>query len=484
MGKPAAAFSFPDLIFHHALSRPEKPAIILPDRVATYGMLAQSILRVEERFRSLALTPGALVCLSIDSPIRQLIVGAALFRLGHPVIISAQPEAIVSLRLPVGVFLHGAGVSFIPGQRQALVDDAWFAGERRSPRASRPKGFIDDRAICLVALSSGTTGRPKAISLTVNAFQQWLMNYYSTIGLGVWDRLLLLVGLSSSWGYTMAAHSLFAGRTLLFASNPCESLHMLSVYGADAMAATSVQLREIVREQTREPLPVASLRTIVTGGGLLSRSMIADARARLCSSIVNLYGSTEAGGTAFSTVDRLMGVEGATGFIAPWAEVEIVDEAGKVLPADANGIVRIRTACQGAPYPPGADNPSFRNGWFYPGDTGCMTSEGLMVLSGRTSNIINVGGLKLAPEVIEEVVLGHPAVTEAAAFGTMGDSGIEEVCVALVASYPVADSQLAAWCAERGLPLARVFFVDRLPKTDSGKIHREQLRRQLLATAA
>jgi acyl-coenzyme A synthetase/AMP-(fatty) acid ligase len=479
----AAVVSFADLIFHHALSRPEKPAIILPDRVATYDMLAQGILRVEERLRALALAPGTLVCLSIDNPIRHMILGAALFRLGHPVI-SAQPEHVVALQLATGAFLHGPGVSLMPGQRQVLVDDAWFEGERRPFAASPPKGFADDQAICCVALSSGTTGRPKAISLTIDAFQQWVMNYYSTLGLGVWDRLLLSIGLGSSWGYTIAAHSLFAGRTLLFAGNPRESLHMIGVYGVDALAATSMQLREIVRQQTRQPIPTTSLRTILTGGGLLSRPMLADARARLCSSIVNLYGSTEAGGTAFATVDRLAETEGATGYVAPWAEVEIIDDGGNALPPGTEGVVRIRATCQGAPYPRGADNPNFRDGWFYPGDIGRIAADGLMVLTGRTSNVINVGGLKLAPELIEEILHKHPAVTEAAAFGSMGDSGIEEISVALVANRPVADSHLVEWCAERGVPLTRVVFLERLPKTESGKIHRDLLRQQLLGRAA
>src|SRR5206468_8419876 len=104
------------------------------------------------------------------------------------------------------------------------------------------------------------------------------------------------------------------------------SLQMLAVYGIDAMAATSNQLRELVREQQSARIPCNSLRTILTGGGLLSRALIADARASLCSSIVNLYGSTEAGGTAFANADQLTGVEGATGFVAPWAEVQVVDE--------------------------------------------------------------------------------------------------------------------------------------------------------------
>ncbi len=87
-----AVVSFVDLIFHHALARPEKPAIILADRVATYDMMAQGILRVADRIRDLGLPRGALVCLSIDSPIRHMIVGAALFRLGYPVISVPKPE--------------------------------------------------------------------------------------------------------------------------------------------------------------------------------------------------------------------------------------------------------------------------------------------------------------------------------------------------------------------------------------------------------
>jgi acyl-coenzyme A synthetase/AMP-(fatty) acid ligase len=354
--------------------------------------------------------------------------------------------------------------------------------ERRPFTASPPKGFGGDQAICCVTLSSGTTGRPKAIALTIKAFQQWIMNYYSTLGLGTWDRLLLLIGLTSSWGFSLAAHALFAGRTLLFAATARDSLQMIAVYSVDAVAATSQQLRELAREQERAPVPCASLRTVLTGGGLLSRALIAQARAILCSSIVNLYGSSEAGGTAFANTDQLAAVGGASGFVAPWAEVEIVNDHGHVLPADHDGILRIRATCQGAPYPPdrAGANLDFRDGWFYPGDRGRITSDGMMILSGRTSEIINAGGLKLAPEVVEEIVRAHPAVVDAAAFGKMGEGGIEEVLVAVVVRTPVADQQLIDWSAERGIPVARVFIVETLPKTPSGKIHRDQLKRQLL----
>lgn len=480
MSPAASVVSFVDFVFHHALTRPEKPAIILADRVVTYGMMAQGILNVEERIRALALPPGALVCVSLSSPVRHMIVGAALFRLGHPVIAAGRPSDVMPMRLPVDAYLYEAGTAFMPGQRQAVVDDTWFSGEQKPVTAGTAQGFTDERTICCVALSSGTTGRPKAISLTVKAFQQWVMNYYSTLGSVNWDRLLLLIGLNSSWGYTIAAHALFSGRTVLFAAAARDSLQMTAVYGVDAIAATSQQLREIVREQARAPVPCSSLRSVLTGGGLLSRSMMAEARARVCSTIVNLYGSTEAGGTAFATADQLTEADGATGFVAPWAEVQVVDEHGRMLGADTDGILRIRSTCQGVPYPPerASENTSFRGGWFYPGDRGRITAGGLMILNGRTSDVINVGGLKLAPEVIEDMLRQHPAIVDVAAFGGMGEGGIEEISVAIVVSRPVADAHLIDWCAERGVPLARIVTVDSLPKTDSGKVHRERIRQQ------
>jgi len=134
----------------------------------------------------------------------------------------------------------------------------------------------------------------------------------------------------------------------------------------------------------------------------------------------------------------------------------------------------------GAPYPPGTDNPSFRGSWFYPEDLGRLTPEGLLVVAGRTSDVINVGGHKLAPELIEDVLRKHPAVSDVAALGSIGDDGIEQISIALVAKTPVADASLIAWCAERSIPLTRIFTVEALPRSAAGKIQRDLLKRQLL----
>lgn len=475
-------WTFADFILHHALTRPEKPAIVLADRVATYDMMAQGILRVEDRIRALKLARNELVCIAIENPIRHMIVAAALFRLGHAVMSAANASDVVPHKLPVKVFLQGAPEEIIPGLQQIVVGDDWFVGQRHPIEMDQAVGFKDDQSICRVDLSSGTTGRPKALSLTVRSINQFSMNYYSAIGLGTWDRLLSLPGLNSCWGFTLAAHVLHAGKTVVCATTPRDALQMIAVYSVDAMVASSQQLRELVRAQTAAPVPCASLRVIMTAGGLISRSMMLEARAKLCTSIVNQYGSTETGSTAYAMADQLGEIEGSTGYPVPGAQAEVVDENDQKLPPDTDGILRIRTNWQSQPFPPGGEDAhsDFHDGWFYPGDRGRMTPDGLLILTGRTSEVINAGGLKLTPEVVEEILLNHPTVAEAGAFGSMGASGIEDIFVAIVPRAPVSEQHIIEWCAGRNLPVTQVFLVKTLPKTPSGKIHRSELKRQLL----
>ncbi len=115
--------SFADLVLLHARVRPERPAIVLADRVVTYDMMAQAILRVEDRLRALGLAPGALVGIAIESPIRHMVAVAALFRLGHPSLSVRQIADVLPLALPIDAFLHATGETQHAGQRQIFVGE-------------------------------------------------------------------------------------------------------------------------------------------------------------------------------------------------------------------------------------------------------------------------------------------------------------------------------------------------------------------------
>ena len=477
---PTAPASFAEHILHHARLRPEQPAIVLPDRLVTFDMLAQGILHAEERVRALALAPADLVCVTLASPIRHLIVSAALFRLGQPALSAESVEGIAALKLPVRAFLQDPGGAITPGLRRIPVDEDWFAGPRISIAPRR--GFASDDALCRVDISSGSTGVPKAVWLSQARFRRLLEGLQAGDAVGVRGRVLNLIRLSGAWGFRLTAHALSAGFTLVFADSPRQALQMAATYNVDAIVASTHQVRDLVREQTRAPIPLPSVKALMFGGGLATRALLSEARARLCAQTIVQYGANEVGSIAVTPADVLMDQEGAIGYPQPGVTLEIVGPDGGPLASGATGVVRLRTPSMGRPFLPGADDghPGLRSGWFYPGDLGRLTEDGMLVLDGRASEVINSGGLKRAPEVIEEVVLRHPNVAEAAAFGAFGADGIEEVNLAIVTRAPIAERQLVDWCGERGVEVARVFAVESLPRTPLGKIRREALKATLI----
>src|SRR6185312_2969185 len=305
------------------------------------------------------------------------------------------------------------------------------------------------------------TGKPKAIALSVFAVERWIQNYYLSIGQANWTRMLSLPGLPSSWGFSLAAHALRAGKTLVFAPDARQTLALMSLYSVDCLVGAPQHLRELIAFQRAAPTPLPALKLIFTGGSLHSPVLLRDAAAHLCSEIVVQYGSTEAGATAFAHAGRL-------------------SEAGRVLPVGSEGALRIRADCQGRPFPEKSGDDNFRDGWFYPGDVGRVRDDGMLSVLGRASEIINAGGTKVAPETIEDAVRRHDGVADVAALGVVDDaSGIEELWLAVVPRGIVDPAAITAWCRTADIPVGRVVTVTAIPRNALGKINRETLKREL-----
>jgi len=473
-GAPA---TFADRILHHARLCPEQPAIILVDRLVTFDMLAQGILCAEARIGDLDLAQDEVVCVTVASPIRQLILSAALFRLGQPSMAADTAEEIIALNLPVRTYLQDPGDALTPGFRRLLVDEDWFAGPRRSVAPARP--FASEDALCRVDVSSGSTGRPKAAWMSVGGFRRLVRGLEAGDAVGVRGRVLNLLRLSGTWGFRVSAHLLTNGDTLVCANSARQALQMAAAYRVDAIVGSTQQVRDLVREQTRAAVPLPSVKALLVGGARTSPDLLKEARAHLCTQVSIQYGATEVGSMSVTPADVLPEVEGATGYAQPGVVIEIVDDQDRPLPAGAAGIVRVRAPAMTRGFPRDDSHTNLRGGWFYPDDRGRLTEEGMLILEGRVSEVINSGGAKHAPEGIEELVLRHPNVADVAAFGVRGEGGVEEINLAVVTRAPIAEGHLIDWCAERGLEVARVFVVDALPRTAMGKTRRDELKASL-----
>jgi len=152
------------------------------------------------------------------------------------------------------------------------------------------------------------------------------------------------------------------------------------------------------------------------------------------------------------------------------------------LPNGQTGMIRCRTpqflANVGAP----ADGTA-ADQWFYPGDIGRLTDDGILCVSGRVSDIINIGGVKVSAGRIEEVLEGMEEVGEAAACGMEDHSGMEQLWVAVVANGPIDAAALKAKATAHpdiGRNLSELFVVPELPRGELGKVQKPQLKELLL----
>jgi acyl-CoA synthetase (AMP-forming)/AMP-acid ligase II len=125
----------------------------------------------------------------------------------------------------------------------------------------------------------------------------------------------------------------------------------------------------------------------------------------------------------------------------------------------------------------------FKDGWFYPGDVGRIFPDGLVVITGRTNEVINRGGVIVAPEVIEEVLRLDPLVRDVAVVGVPNAAGIEEIWAAVVAEGPIDANAIAVRARDKlneKVP-DRILRIDAVPRNENGKVTRNALREQLIA---
>ena len=169
---------------------------------------------------------------------------------------------------------------------------------------------------------------------------------------------------------------------------------------------------------------------------------------------------------------------GRCGVLVPWVQGETVDENDRLLPAGQDGILRFRCDDMVTGYLNDAEASRrfFKDGWFYPGDTGTVTARRHVIVSGRTAEVINAGGVKVAPEVIENVVRTYAGITDCAVFSVPGPTGLPAIWCAIVVDREIDLAALGRHCGAQ-LRRAPQFFLKlpELPRNRTGKILRRSL---------
>jgi long-chain acyl-CoA synthetase len=266
-----------------------------------------------------------------------------------------------------------------------------------------------------------------------------------------------------------------------------------------AMFAAPTMLKRLVEAPSDDLLP--GLKTIIYGGGPMYVADIEAALARFGPRFVQIYGQGESPMTiTVSDKDihrdakhprhalRLASV----GRPFQGLQVQVLDEHDQPVPVGEIGEVCVRgeVVMQGYWQNPSASAQALRQGWLHTGDMGCLDEEGFLTLKDRSKDLIISGGSNIYPREVEEVLLLHPSVSEVSVVGRTHPEWGEEV-VAFVVLRPPARvdeghtlHELDAHCLSHMARFKRpkqYRVVDQLPKNETGKVLKTELRQRLYA---
>jgi len=407
----------------------------------------------------------------------------------NPALAAPELENVCGFLHPACVLVSGTGPA--ANVEAPIVDLAGESGTA-PPVPAGTAGRLDDPA--LILFTSGTTGDPKGVVLTFRALLARVSLNRAFIGDAALARTLCV--LPTHFGHGLIGNGLtplLAGHTLLL--------------GGGVGLATAAALGRTIEERrvtflssvpalwklalkTSAPPPPGVLRRVSIGSAPLSadlwRSVVTWSGT---DDVANMYGITEtanwlAGASArdHEPEDGLLGT-----MWGGWFAVR--DDAGRILP-EGEGEILVMSPSVMAGYHRRDDLTALaiRDGWYHTGDVGRLGPDGVMRLTGRIKHEINRAGMKIHPEDVDLLLERHPDVIEACAFGIPDAASGEIVGVAVkLADGATADAPvLRAWAGERvrreSVP-ERWFLVEEIPKTDRGKINRDNVRTACLPEA-
>ncbi|HKY09307.1 MAG TPA: AMP-binding protein, partial [Candidatus Binatia bacterium] len=337
--------------------------------------------------------------------------------------------------------------------------------------------------LALLLHTSGTTSTAKLVPLTHHNLMTSAQNIARTLCLTQQDRCLNVMPLFHIHGLVGALlSSLMAGASVICTPgfDPDQFFSWLEILAPTWYSAVpTVHYAVLDRaESERFSVPKHSLRFIRSSSSALPAGVMARLEKLFHVPVIEAYGMTEAAHQIAS--NPLPPEQRKAGSVGRAAGPEIsVRRQGDEAPHGEVGEIAIRGDSVTAGYldNPGANNESFEDHWLKTGDQGYIDRDGYLFITGRLKEMINRGGEKIAPREIEEILLVHPAVTQAVAFAMRHETLGEEVAAAVVlgTAATITERELRKFVgghlAAFKVP-KRILFVDEIPKTASGKPQR------------
>jgi acyl-coenzyme A synthetase/AMP-(fatty) acid ligase len=371
-----------DVIFFQAEITPEKLAIVARGHVISYGKLAHGIVSAERRLAAAGVSEGQTVGLNIAHPIDHFILICALYRLR---------VASASIGTALDVYLDSIKLDMVladsinpvvsqkqPAAKLFLVDTSWFTDKVTFSVAERNGSRRDPKPdwICRVTCVPDDARQPP-IMTTSRTFEAQLTTY-ALAAPPDWDRMISIVGFHTLAGLVLGMSALWLGRTLCVAEVAI-ARNLIVAYKHHYLVATTQDIEPILTQQATDFMALQVLRVAFVAGQRFAPVMMTRLLETISSNTVVSYTNAAIGIVAYGAAARIKDVEGAVGFVAPWVEVQVVDEHRAPLAAEQDGELRFRdrsnhTGTRSS----GTDGPDA--GWIYPNQRACLRKNNLLVI--------------------------------------------------------------------------------------------------------
>ncbi len=473
-----------ELISEQARLRSASPAIITHDTLITYGQLSVAVGIVARRLRQHGVMPGQVVGVSMGQNALHVITLLALAQVGAVSLplhlaVPAERRALAASRFGACCVVSGRDDMALTGLSFLSLAGLPFDGLSVTPDTEMYPAHGDTPL--RIAISSGTSGDPKGMILTHGLMKLRIDRpdpEYSSLSRTLPMDLNFIVGFRPAFSALAKGGALVMPRSILAE----QLLQAIVRHAVTHIYLSPAQAHSVVDLLAAGSAHCPSLVCLRIGGGPLGTALLDEVREKITPNVYVSYGSTESGLLTSATPKILHRHPGSVGQVCPWAQIQVVDESDRPVPAETVGMVRIRSEHQVSGYFKDEilTQHYFRGGWFYPGDLGGFDEEGLLYIEGRADEQLNIGGLKVNPEEIEAIISAHPGVAEAGAFVLAGVEGNEMLAAAVVWRANSQPGEIEAHVRTQLGPLApaRYFVLTSLPRTLTGKLRRAELSAQ------
>ena len=494
-----------NIIKQHVDENPNATAIIFEELRITYAEFDRLINRLAGGLRKLGLKRGQVLSLFLPS-IPELIIGyLAAVRAGlivnvvnamlreqevayilkdcaaRAVLVDSKRLSILEAIQPEVESLRTVIVTGISGSDQY---DSYESVLDSGKDQFEPVDFQDDD-LCHLMYTSGTTGRPKGVMATHRNVWHNATNF-GKIHFQPTDTIMVATPIFHCWGLVNGTFGMLSKGGIVITVErfyPDRALDDIERLKPTIFQGVPPMFNLLLRQPELDQREISSVVFCLSAATKMPENLIHQVEQRLKWRYAEAWGLTEVscvGTTAPYTETRI----GSCGKGMDDGEIKVVDEHGETLPAGQQGELCIRGTCVTKGYlnKPEATKAAFdAEGWFYSGDVAYMDTDGYAFIVDRKKDMINVGGEKVFPSEVEDMMLSHPKIKDLVIVGIPDDLKGEapKAFIVLREEASSTEEEIRAYCKEKMAPYkvpVAVEFIAEVPRAASGKALRRLLR--------